>query len=547
MLVLVVEKGGPINQRFELSQPKSILGRISGCDVVIPYSHEISRRHAQIEFQNNQYLITDLKSANGTKVNNRILTPGESFILHQNDRVTIADEMTFRVELVDQELVAPVYPLQQEDATQFESSSRIISAKSVLDAFETNQKVKEITSAEETAIFVKNKSNLLQILNRVEKELIAIRPIDEYLKLVMDIVFDMLPADRGFLMLKDEETGDLKSKQIKLRQNSNSDTSQWIHFSKTITQKVIEDNVAIITRDAIQDARFSDGESIYNIGIRSAMCVPLWNKDNVLGTIYVDNLSYSNVFDDDALVLLSAFANHAAIGIEQARLHEQLLLETRKRERLERYHSPEIVDRIIQKDHVSIEAIECEVAVLFCDIVGFSTKIENMLPNEISDLLNDFYTMATNAIFRNQGTLDKFIGDNVMAIFGAPIASEDNAQRAVKCAREMIKSLVELNDDKPPQQQIELRIGINSGKVIAGDFGSMKRIEYTVLGDTVNIASRLESQVAQPGQIVVGEAAYALTKDEIEYQDLGRFAIKGKAEKVRAYLVVEQPEELIIY
>lgn len=545
MLILIIEKGGSVTRKFKVDKPSTVIGRVSGCDIALPFSHQISRRHAKIEFKNNQYYLVDLNSSNGTLLNGRRITAGEEYVLKPEDRITIADEVRLRVEIDLSGQQARV-DFRLNDHETIENTSRIFSASEVLSAVED-----ESTEAErqmkDALIQVKNKSKLLQILNRVEKELIAIRPIDEYLKLVMDLVFEMIPADRGFLMLKNIDSGTLEAKQVKFRQDVVMDSRQLIQISRTITQKVMQENVAIITPDAIIDDRFSDGESIFDIGIRSVMCVPLWNKENVLGIIYVDNLASSGTFDDDDLALLIAFANHAAIGIEQARLHEHILVESKIRDRLERYHSPEIVEWIIKKEEAQIAADEADVTVLFADIVEFSSMIEMMEPFEVFDVLNEFFSMSTSAIFRHGGTLDKFIGDNVMAIFGAPISAKDDAYRAVRCALEIRDGVSQLNVGKPFHHQIRLRIGINSGKVIVGDFGSTQRMEYTVLGETVNTASRIESQLAKPGQIFVGERTYTLTKDDFDYDYRGEFEIKGKKNKIKVYVVNQALNDLNIY
>jgi len=545
MYQLIIEKGGPINKRFRLLKNQMIIGRISECDIVIPYSNEISRRHAEICVRNDGCYITDLNSSNGTMINGIPLQPMQAYPIKVNDRIMIADEIRFRL-ATDAEYNLHFQQMVTAFQEGIENTSRIFSAQKILADFE-GKSLHKAEKAEDVIFQAKNKINLLEILNRIEKELIAIRPINEYLDLVMDLVFNIIPADRGFLVLCDEITGELKSEKLKLRKAEVSETREWIHFSKTIIEKAIQDNVAILTPDAIIDDRFAEGESIFSLGIRSAMCVPLWTKDKIIGAIYVDTLTSRDCFDDDALVLLSAFANHAAIGIEQARLHETIIEQSKIRERLERYHSPEVVERIIQKDNSRIEAAECEVTILFADIVGFSTLIQQISPIEISSLLNGFYSMATEAIFRQGGTLDKFIGDNVMAIFGAPVPLKNNAERAVRCAVDIMERLIHFKKERPAEQQILLRIGINSGKVIAGDFGSTRRMEYSVLGEPVNTASRIQSQVAQPGQIVVGETTYKLTKALFEYIYLGKFKIRGKTSKINAYLISSSPEDPHIY
>ncbi|MCI0514280.1 FHA domain-containing protein [candidate division KSB1 bacterium] len=546
MYYLVIEKGEQLHKRFHLKATSNIIGRTSECDIPLPFSHEISRRHARLDIRDQNCYLTDLGSANGTTLNGRRLKPNESYLLKVNDRFEIAEEIALRL-VADAEPAAPPITHKPLPESHFSNTSRIFSAKEILEAVEANQ-AESSAPLEEAVFVVQNKSKLLQILNRVEKELISIRPIDEYLKMVMDLVFEMIPADRGFLMLQNEKSGELEAKQIKLRKEALIDSKQLIRISKTIAEKVMRENVAILTPDAIMDDRFSDGDSIFYLGIRSAMCVPLWNKDNVLGIIYVDNLASADSFSDDDLALLIAFANHAAIGIEQARLNERILRESRIRDHLERYHSPEIVEMIIKKEeNAKIEPIECEVTIFFADIVGFTSMIESMQPLEISDLLNEFYSTATNVIFRHDGTLDKFIGDSVMAIFGAPIHLKDGAERALSCALEIQEAVIQLNQGKPMNRQVQLRIGINSGKVVAGDFGSYKRIEYTVLGNTVNVAARIQAELARPGQIIVAEATYELTKDKFRFDYLGEFAIRGKVEKIKAYTVQSELTNQQIY
>lgn len=549
MLSLAIEHQGFQDKLVPLNKKEIIIGRISECDITLSKCKEVSRRHAKIEFINNSYFLTDLESANGTILNGKPIKAGTQHPIQVNDEIILADEIKLRVTQADTTQAAD----SEYNASMIESltnTSRVFSAQEILEVMEERD-INAEEAPPDTRLVVQNRSKLLQILNRVEKELISIRPIDEYLKLVMDLVFEMLPADRGFLMQRNEDSGELEAKQIKFQKDAIIDSKQLLQHSRTIAQKVMEESVAILSRDAIMDDRFSDSDSIFFIGIRSAMCVPLWTKDHVLGVIYVDNLASSDNFSDDDLALLSAFANHAAIGIEQAQLHESILKERKIRSHLERYHSPEIVDRIEQlilKDKSEkIEPIVTDVSVLFADIVGFTSMLEKMQPLEISELLNEFYQHATNIIFRYNGTLDKFIGDSVMAIYGAPFALENDAERAVKSALELQEALRHVNQGRRPDRQIRLRIGINSGKVIAGDFGSYLRMEYTVLGDTVNTASRIESQIAAAGQIVVGESTYRITKNKIHYDYLGEFDIRGKMEKIKAYLAKSSVDDLHIY
>ena len=237
MLQLVIEKGKPLNQIFELRKSAIILGRSSECDISVTFSHEISRRHARIDREDNHLFLSDLNSSNGTRLNGRTCVPGERYPLQLGDCVEMANLVRFRLE----KKALPVTPRPKPASG---NTSRIFSAQEVLEAVEIESGERSGSvekDAAEALLVVQNKSKLLQILNRVEKELIAIRPIDDYLKLVMDLVFDMLPADRGFLLLQNEKSGELESKQIKFRQNTRIDSRDLVRISSTIAEKVMQE------------------------------------------------------------------------------------------------------------------------------------------------------------------------------------------------------------------------------------------------------------------------------------------------------------------
>ena len=181
---------------------------------------------------------------------------------------------------------------------------------------------------------------------------------------------------------------------------------------------------------------------------------------------------------------------------------------------------------------------EREVSVLFGDLTGFTAMAEGMEPAEVARLLNGAFEVLTRAVFLHEGTLDKYMGDAVMAIFGAPLPQADHAARAVRSALRMLEFLAEFNRNRPTGQQLRMRIGINSGKSVAGDLGSPLRKDYTVVGDTVNVASRLESAVAEAGQVVIGPATYEIVKHLFECRPLNDVRLKGKQQAMRPYVVV---------
>jgi adenylate cyclase len=304
----------------------------------------------------------------------------------------------------------------------------------------------------------------------------------------------------------------------------------------------MKDRVSILTSDALVDPRFGAGDSIRFHGIRSAMCAPLWNKEQVIGMIHVDSPMLTNCFNLNDLDLLTALANYAAVAVERARLNQKIVAEEKKRERLGRFLSPQVAQRILSTSDsqgmtLGVPEVK-EVSILFADIVGFTSMSEKMSPAAVSLLLNDYFSRMTDIIFKYEGTLDKYIGDAIMAVFGAPLDMPDHAARAIRTALEMRDRLEEFNSERKEGPTLKIRIGINSGKAVAGEIGGINKKEYSVLGDTVNTASRLESSVARPMTVVIGENTYEAVKDQFLCKSLGSANLKGKEKTVAVYEVL---------
>jgi len=308
---------------------------------------------------------------------------------------------------------------------------------------------------------------------------------------------------------------------------------------------VAEKQIAMMTSNALEDARLLGGKSIAIHGIRSAMCVPLWNRNRVIGAVQVDSGIHIGRFTEEDLDLLTALANFAAVAIERAQLSEKIEEERKIRARMERYHSPAVVDEIVKgsirgatTDEREIRS--AEVSILFADISGFTTVAETKNPEEVAEFLSHFFSCAVESIFAYGGTLDKFIGDAVMAFFGAPIQQDDHADRAVLAGIMMQRLIGEWNDqrEKIGLPIVKVRVGINSGPAVVGNVGTEKRVDYTVLGTSVNIASRLESGVAKPGQVVISQNTLDRVVGSFNTEPLGEFALKGLQQKMPVFAVL---------
>jgi adenylate cyclase len=502
----------------------------------------ISRNHAKIVVAEDGVRIVDLKSKNGTQVNG---VPVVEAPLKDGDQILLGKfKLTFGKTLEGKVVLDEAKPLSEEAGTIIRSVgelSRLLApSEAPVSAAPEARKAPDVQEIEKS-------NRILKVLTKFSETLIAVRPVEEVLEQVVDIVFDHVPADRGFLMLSEEGSGKLVPMVMKHRNPGSSGEPSKITISKTIADRVVKDRVSILTSDAQVDPRFGSGDSIRFHGIRSAMCAPLWNKDQVIGIIHVDSPMLTNCFNLNDLDLLTALANYAAVAVERARLNQKIVAEEKKRERLGRFLSPQVTSRILATSESQGAALGVpeirEVSVLFADIVGFTTMSEKMSPAAVSLLLNEYLSRMTDIIFKYEGTLDKYIGDAIMAVFGAPLDMPDHAARSIKAALEMRERLEEFNAERKEGPLLKIRIGINSGKAVAGEIGSINKKEYTVLGDTVNTASRLESSVAKPGSVVIGQNTLSLVEGLFDCRPLGSFKVKGKALEVPAFEVLRVRDE----
>jgi adenylate cyclase len=277
-----------------------------------------------------------------------------------------------------------------------------------------------------------------------------------------------------------------------------------------------------------------------------AMCAPLLGggksdgeQGHVIGLIYVDSQTSLDAFGDEDLEFLIAFSGIAAVAIDNSQLINQIQREAVVLSNFQRYFAPNLAEQIAeQEEEVRLGGTKRPVVVFFSDIRGFTSMSEKMGPDDIAMLLNEYFTEMVEIVFENNGTLDKFMGDAIMALWGAPIAHEDDADRAMKAAIEMQSVLAQLNVRWAAQgrQRVEIGIGIDFYEVFAGNIGSDRRLEYTVIGDAVNTASRLCSKAAE-GEIIISQRFYDELKNQPAVDPQEAMELKGKAEKVNVYRV----------
>jgi adenylate cyclase len=510
------------------------VGRTEGNDLILNHP-SVSRKHARFELRGEYWWIVDLKSTNGVKLNGNLVTEAQ---------VAAGDKLSVGSVLLD----ARAMPSVDFNAdSMFDNPSGTVirrisdfNSEFGLDIAEVMDKAPVTRPPSQPGIRepAVSREKIFQVLVQVAKALLASEELQVVLTTVMDIIFRYLPVERGLIILFDEEGNPVP----KLTKFIDGAEQQDIPISRTILKMVAQQQVALMTSNALEDARLLGGKSIAIHGIRSAMCVPLWNRQRVIGAVQVDSPIHIGSFTEEDLDLLTALANFAAVAIERAQLAEKIEEERKIRARMERYHSPAVVDEIV-KGSISIstesEVRSTDVSILFADISGFTPLSETKKPEEVAEFLSHFFSYAVESIFAYGGTLDKFIGDAVMAFFGAPLPQDDHADRAVLTGIMLQRMVNEWNIERaktalPP---VMVRVGINSGLAVVGNVGTEKRVDYTVLGSSVNIASRLESGVAKPGQVVISQNTMDRIMGSFETESLGEFALKGLQQKMPVYAV----------
>jgi len=537
---LVIKQGGQTRD-FPLLKDSICIGRTPENDIELKDSL-ISRRHTSIVKKGNQFVVYDLGSSNGTFVNRERV---EMKTLQNGDVVRLGDsELTFlEDDRAARPPTAPPLPQNrdQRHVTDFYGSQQIVQhvediAESysfdISDALSKGLSLKDIRR-EVTGEKAAKDSKMFFILFQVGKALSTAATLDDMLATATRLIFEVINAERGVVLLREQADSELSTRLVYHRTRGIVDGKD-VHVSKTITNQVVGEKVSIITSDALQDPRFMQGLSIVQYNIRSALCVPLWEERQVYGAIYLDNLAKSYAFTKEDLELLTAIANLIAIRIRQEETHARLRREETLRTNLSKYHSPDVVQMLMARGgDVGLEVAEREVSVVFIDVESSTKLAETKSAREVADLLNEFFLMATNAVFSHKGNVNKFIGDEVMAIFNAPVDMPDHAVAAVRCCVTMLKDLERFNQANPARR-FNVRCAVNSGTAVAGNVGTPTRMEYTVLGDTVNVAARL-SKFPQVNSVVVGERTFTLIKDVFKAKDLGEVILKGKEKPLRAY------------
>jgi adenylate cyclase len=522
-----------------------------------------------------------------------------------------------------------------------------------------------LTEISELLIPFEQRYSHLEALADIGQVINSTLEVDEVLQIVMDTIIRLMGAERGFLMLRNE--GGEMVMRIARNWEQESINSNEFAISRTVVQRVINGGEAVLTTNAREDPRFGGQESIIAFNLRSILCVPLSVKSELIGVIYTDNRIRTGIFSESDRDLLLAFANQAAVAIENARLFSSLkrtleevtelknlmddvfasivsgvitadaqdqitlcnraaasilgrtsaeivgrplgeimstfandiqphldsvrksdqpivglevsydlpergfvdwrfnlsplkdagqktqgvaivlddMTERRKleaqRRLLQRMVSPAVLDQI-DPNSLQIGGKKVYITILFADIRGFTAYSEQNSPEELVAVLNRYLAAAAEAVLANEGTVDKFLGDAVMAWYNAPLPQPDHTLRAVKSALTIRDAVAALHAEMPADAHLDFGVGIHYGEAVLGWIGTEKRLEYTAISDSVNTTKRIQENCAK-NQILISREAYERVKDEINTKPFIPLSVKGKTHPLDVYEVLGLKEQ----
>lgn len=535
MRSLLLYKLDGSNEVLGFVKPLLRIGRGEDNDVVLPDPlRRVSRFHAQISCDEaGKPVLSDLKSANGTFVNDH---PASAPVFLQPDDVV---------------RIGP-YRLIYRDTDARGNPQASLSDTSMFQIEAANVELNELQErsglldlAGSDLLTHSEEMNALELLHEVGVRLARTATEAEVMETAVELLFKIEGVQRATLMLWDEDKEAFGGAPLFTRDGKRtmgvepSYDPRDLVLSKTILGKVRRENRPLHIRDTRSDADLQIAASIVRAGIQAAFCSPLTFQGSFLGVLYADNLAAPDAFSPADFRTFTTIAAQTGLALASAVARSELILREVERTAMRLYLSPQVADLIAAADGaIHLGGVLQPLTVLFADIRGFTSLSEQMAAPDVVLMLNEFFTAVTRVILDRGGTLDKYIGDCVMALFGAPVPAEDDVERALAAAANMQREVVNLNRSRRQRglAEIGVGIGIHTGPAVVGNIGSEQRMQYTAIGDTVNVASRLVNQAA-PGQVIVSESIRAVAFHRNLFQYLSEVELKGRQQKLNLYSV----------
>lgn len=527
------------------------IGRANDNDVVL-VDGLASRYHAHIRWKEGAFRLIDgaevqgelKRSANHTFVNGQKVTEHR---LESGDEIKIGESVLRYLEEAEGEVVPS--PGGVPESVRFEDkplghTQVLISAHEIMGLRSGIGIGADSVTGEELKLLRAKEQNL-QMLYELSKSFSDGFDLKSIFNRATDIIFRGTPADRVVALLADETVDgkileySLAPIAVRAREARHEDLASSVGISRTVTQKVMRERVALLSQDAAMDESLRDAASIVSQGVRSTICAPLITESEVHGVIYADRLDPFSSFTSDDLELVTAVAAQMAVMVQTVKVHDRLAREEVARANYSRFMPENVVKELLHNpSSFRLGGVNQKVTVLFADIRGFTSFSEKENPERVVSLLNRYLSAMSEIIFAFGGTLDKFIGDGLMALFGAPSEGPNDAKNALKAAVAMQKRLQQLNLElaKDGFGSVQIGIGLHTGIATVGYIGSDRRSEYTAIGDTVNLAARLE-QNAGGGKILVSASTARECAELATLIPCEKLSVKNRAEPVELFEV----------
>src|SRR6266542_530121 len=544
-LLKITDASGRQAQHQLNTKAQCMIGRAPDNQIVLD-DPRASRHHAHIKSTDDgSFTIVDGVMVNGElrRSANKVYVNGEQKFEHplkDGDRITIGAS-TIRFEQPKEERTADL----SFDDKPLGHTQLLMSAKDVLTTVlrQAESGPTSLPGAPRDKVLesLQRKANILSELYEMSKALGSGFDLDKIFKKATDIIFRSTPADRVIALLvegvvTEQNTDDVKLFPIatRARDEKLEAHARKMTIGRTITRKVMKDRVALLSQDAAADEQFAGVDSIVSQGVRSTICAPLFTESGVHGALYADRLDPFSAFKPDDLELISAVAAQTAIAVENVRSHERLAKEEVARFNYSRFLPEYVVTQMLENPNsFKLGGVLQTITILFADIRGFTRISEHAPPEKIVQLLNRYFSAMTDIIFAHGGTLDKYLGDGLMALFGAPTTTTEDASNALNAAVAMQRRLLSINTELREEglSEIGVGIGLHTGEVTVGYIGSERRSEYTAIGDSVNTASRLESN-AKGGEILVSDATAKAARSRYKLHPREPITVKNREQPV---------------
>lgn len=451
----------------------------------------VSRRHARLVYENGTWFVEDLKSKNATYVNGMKI---QKVALKHGDRIQIGQNILI-----------------------FEGEGPHKGKTIPWDMLEKLSKPNLSEVSYDTTVDI----NYL-LLQRLSGLVLEVADLKDFLEKAVDVAQESLRVEK--ILLFTLAPGTEEPRLTVIRGDGSYDRRLVMDALRRRKIILFPDDPSLPPLPKASSTGESSG---------SIIVAPLLNEQSCVGVIYLENPYHSHRVQEKDRILLQTLVQQIVAGMERLRLFEKIREEARIRAHLERFFSPQVVELILQEIRTSPGDIlppqRVEGTFLFADIQGFSFLAERLRPQEVAELLRDYFSLMTEVVFSYKGTVDKYIGDCILAVFGVPFPFPDHAEKAVACALEISKKHQQFIAALEEKKRFHIRIGINTGEAVAGYIGSPRRMEYTVLGEAVILAERLQT-LADPDQIFMGRTTYERVRNSFPVTALGRMTLKGGKE-----------------